>query len=100
MLNFPNRWPDCVSHSTALLNLFISSGTSIFSTMAIPPLGNFDHVVVSFSIDFPIKSKQDAPFHRIGYDYSRAGWVGLLDHLRDVPWENIRLLLLLVNLVN
>ena len=28
-------------------------------------------------------------FHRIAYDYSRAGWDGLCDHLRDTPWENI-----------
>ena len=23
------------------------------------------------------------------YDYSRADWDGLRNHLRDVPWENI-----------
>ena len=57
--------------------------------MAFPPLGNSDHVVVSVSIDFPVNSKQDAPFHRVAYDYSRADWDGLLDHLRDVPWEDI-----------
>ena len=54
-----------------------------------PPLGNSDPVVVSLSIDFPTKSQQDAPFHRIAYDYSRADWDGLHDHLRDVPWEDI-----------
>ena len=57
--------------------------------MAFPPLGNSDHVVVSVSIDFPSNSQQDAPFHRIAYDYSRADWDGLRDHLRDVPWEDI-----------
>ena len=57
--------------------------------MAFPPLGNSDHVVVSVSIDFPTNSQQDAPFHRIAYDYSRADWDGLHDHLRDVPWEDI-----------
>ena len=57
--------------------------------MAFPPLGNSDHVVVSVSIDFPINSKQDIPFHRVAYDYSRADWDGLHDHLRDVPWEDI-----------
>ena len=57
--------------------------------MAFPPLGNSDHVVVSVSIDFPVNSKQDAPFHRVAYDYSRAHWDGLRDHLRDVPWEDI-----------
>ena len=57
--------------------------------MAFPPLGNSDQVVGSVSIDFPIKSKQDTPFHRVAYDYSRADWDGLCDHLRDVLWEDI-----------
>ena len=41
------------SHSPALLDLFIFSDASICSTMAFSPLGNFDHVIVSVSIDFP-----------------------------------------------
>ena len=57
--------------------------------MAFPPLGNSGHVVVSVSIDFPLNAKQDTPFHRMAYDYSRADWDGLRDHLRDVPWEDI-----------
>ena len=57
--------------------------------MGFPLLGNSDHVVVSVSIDFPINSKQDSLFHRMAYDYSRADWDGLRDHLRDVPWEHI-----------
>ena len=57
--------------------------------MAFPPLGNSDHVVVSVSIDFPVNSKQDTPFHHSSYDYSRADWDGLCDHLRDVPWADI-----------
>ena len=56
----------------ALLDLFISSNTSICSTMAFSPLGHSDHVVVSVSIDFPTNSKQDATFHCITYDYSCA----------------------------
>ena len=89
IVNFPTRISDCDSHSTALLDLFLSSDASICSTMAFPPLGNSDHVVVSVSIDFTINSKQDALFHRVAYDYSHADWDGLRDHLRDVPWENI-----------
>ena len=85
MFNFPTWIPDCDSHSPALLDLFISSDASICSTMAFPPLGNSDHVVVSVSIDFPTNSQQDAPFHCIAYDY----WDGLRDHSRDVPWEDI-----------
>ena len=57
IVNFLTWIPDCGSHSPALLDLFISSDTSICSTMAFPPLGNFDHVVVSVSINFPIDSK-------------------------------------------
>ena len=57
--------------------------------MTFPPLGNFDHVVVSVSIDFPSNSQRDAPFRCIAYDYSRADWDGLRDHLRDVSWEDI-----------
>ena len=88
-VNFPTWIPVCDSHSPALLDLFLSSDASICSTMAFPPLGNSDHVVVSVSIDFPINSKQDTSFHRMAYDYSHADWDGLRDHLRDVPWEDI-----------
>ena len=89
MVNFPTGIPDCDSHSPAVLDFFLSSDASICSTMAFPPLGNSDHVVVSVSIDFPTNSQQDASFHCIGYDYSCADWDGLRDHLRDVPWEYI-----------
>ena len=70
------------------MDLFISSDASIYSAKAFPPLGNSDHVV-SVSIDFPTNSQQDAPFHRIAYDYSCADRDGLCDHLRDVPWDDI-----------
>ena len=89
MVNFPTRILDCDSHSPALFTLFLSSGASISSTMAFPPLGNSDHVVVTVSIDFPINSKQDALFHHVAYDYSDTDWDGLYDHLRDVLWKNI-----------
>ena len=57
--------------------------------MAFPSLGNFNYVVVPVSIDFLSNSKRDVPFHRIVDDYSRADRSGLLDHLRDVPWEDV-----------
>ena len=89
IVNFLTQIHDCDSHSPALLDLFISSDASICSTMALPLLGNSDHVVVSVSIDFPINSKWYAPFHCVAYDYSHADWDGLCDHLGNVPWENI-----------
>ena len=80
--------------------LFFSSDSSICSTMTFPPLGNFDHVFISVSIDFPSNSQWDALFHGIACDYSSSDWDGLHGHLRDVPWENLVLLLLLVNIVS
>ena len=57
--------------------------------MAFPSLKNSDHVVVSVSSESPTTSQRDAPFHLLAYDYSRADWDGLRDHLRDVSWEDI-----------
>ena len=54
-----------------------------------PSIENSDNAVVSVSIDFPSNPQRDAPFDRIAYDYSRADWDGLHNHLRDVPWEDI-----------
>ena len=89
IVNFPTQIPDCDSHSPALLAFFLSSDASICPAMAFTPFGNSDQVVVSVSINFPIYSKQDTPFHRVAYDYSCSHWDSLCDHLRDVPWEYI-----------
>ena len=89
IVNFLSWIPDCDSHSPALLDFFLSSEASICSTMVFHPLRNSDLVVVSVSIDFPINSKQDATFHCAAYDYFRADWDGLPDHLRDIPLEHI-----------
>ena len=88
MVNYPTQIPDCDSNNPDLLDLFLSSDASVCSTMAFPPLGSSDHVVVSVSIGFPSNS-QRCPFHCRVYDYSHADWNGLRDHLRDVPWEDI-----------
>ena len=56
MVNFPARNFDCDPRSSALFNLIISPDPSICSTVAFPTLANFDHVVVSVSIDFPSNS--------------------------------------------
>ena len=69
MVNFPTRIPDCDSHSPALLDLFISSDTSICSTMAFPPLGNPDHVFVSVSPGFNSINNKLNKF-KLGYPVS------------------------------
>ena len=57
MVNFPIRIPDCNSHNPVLLDIFLSSNTSICSAMAFPfPVGN-SYVIVTVSIHFPINSK-------------------------------------------
>ena len=56
MVNFLTRIPDYDSHIPALLDLILSSDASICSTIALPPLVNSDHVVVSVSNDFPTNS--------------------------------------------
>ena len=70
MVNFPSRIPGFDSHSPALLDILLSSDASIYSTMAFPPFGNSDHVMVSAFIDFTSNLKEDVLFHRIAYDYS------------------------------
>ena len=79
MFSFPTWIPDCYSHNHALLDFFLYSDASICSILALSPLGNSDHVVVSVSIDFPSNSQQDAPFHYIAYDYSCADWCSIRD---------------------
>ena len=85
MLLFPTRIPDCDPHCPALLDFFLSSDARICSTMAFPPLGNSDCVVVSVSIDFPSYSQRNASIHLMAYDYSGADWDSLRDHFRHVP---------------
>ena len=89
MVNFPTRIPDCCSHNSALLELFLSSDARICSAMAFPPLGNSNHVVLSVSIDFPSNLQWDASYHHIAYDCSCPDCDGLRDLLRYVPWEDI-----------
>ena len=89
MVNFPTCIPGCDSHNSALLELFLSSDASICSAMVFLPLGNSYHAVVSVFIDFPFSSKRDVPLYHIIFDYSHVDWGCTLDHLRDVPWEDI-----------
>ena len=65
MVNFHTWIGGCDSHSPALFDLFTSSVANIRSTMTFPPFGNFDHVILSVSIDFPSYSQQDGKFHHM-----------------------------------
>ena len=80
MLNFLTQIPDCDSHTLPLLDLFISSDASIYSTMAFPTLVNSDHVVVSVSIDFLSNSK-----HALCHHMTYHGPTLFLIYINDLP---------------
>ena len=81
MINFLTWISDCDSHSPSLLDLFISSDSSICSTISFPPLWNSNHLV-AVSIDFLSNSQQNAPFHHIAYDYTHADCVNFVSRFR------------------
>ena len=81
MVNCPTGISDFVSQSPALLDLFISSDTSICSIMAFLLFGNSDHVVVSVSIEFLSNSIEDPPFHCIAC----LGPTLFILHINDLP---------------
>ena len=96
MVNVPTWIRKCDFQSPALLDLFISLDAINCSSTAFLRLGNSNNISVSVSDDFPSNSMSNDLFHRIIYDYSRTDWDGLLDHLRDNPWEDkLRLTLLI-----
>ena len=78
MVNFLTGIPVCDSHSSAVLDLCCSSNANICSAMTFSPLGKSDHVVVLVSNDVLSKSKCDAPFHCMAYNYSCADWDDLM----------------------
>ena len=65
---------------------FVSSDPTVCSTVDFPPLENSDHVTVSVSIYFLSTSKGDT-LHCLAFDYHRADWDDLYDHLRHAVWD-------------
>ena len=61
IINLLTWTSDSDSHSPALLDFFLFANPSICSTVAFPPLGNSDHVVVSVSVDFPSNLEKETP---------------------------------------
>ena len=84
MVNFPTRIPDCDSHSPALLNLLLLMLVFVLQWLFL----HWEILIMLlslFPLTFQLIHNRMPPFHRIAYDYSRADWDGLRDHLRDVP---------------
>ena len=84
MVKVPCRIPDCDSHSSALLDFFLSL---VFVLQC-----GFQSGIMIMLSQFPFTFHQftiGCPFHHIVYDYSCADWDSLHDHLRDAPWQDI-----------
>ena len=65
--------------------------------MALPPLGNSDHVAVSVSTDFSSNSNVHAPVIYTNCNYSRVDWHGLRYHQEMFRgWISFNSLLLLL----
>ena len=79
--------PLTVTLSPALLDFFLSSDTSICSTVALPPLGNSDHVAVSVSIDFSTNSKRSISSHSFWLFLCWLRWS--LWSFERCSWEDI-----------
>ena len=84
-LNFSIWIPDCDSHDPTFLVSFIFCDPKICSTVVLHQLGSSDHILILVFVEFPSKSKGKAPFHCTTFNYSRAEWDDLHDHLRDLP---------------
>ena len=76
IVNFPTRIPDCDSHSPALFDLFLLTVVFVLQWLSL-----LWQILLMLLSQFPLTI-----FH---YDYSRADWDGLHDHLRNVPWGDI-----------
>ena len=73
--------------SPSLLNSFLFSDPKICYPVSFSVLGAFDYVVVSVSIDFPLKRKcVDAIFNCEAFGYS---WHGFQKYVQDCLWEDI-----------
>ena len=85
VVNFPNQIPDCDSHSPALMDLLFLL-TLVF---ALQWLSLYLEILIMLLSQLPLAlhlvHNGIPPFYHIAYDYFQADWVGLSDHLRDVP---------------
>ena len=82
IVDFLTRIPYRDDHQPYLLDLFICSNPDSCTVASHPLVGNSDHMIVSADVKFVVKSRNEHPYHRTAYSYSKAEWDGLRDHLR------------------
>ena len=77
----------------------LASDQSLDIAVAFSSLGDSEHVVVSLSMDFSVRSKIDDSSHRKAFDYSSTDWDSFHNPIRDGPRENLLKLDILVFLL-
>ena len=88
MVNFPTQIWEFDSHNPAILDFFFFWRWYLFCN-GFPSLEKFwSCCCLSFHWR-SMKFTMGCLFHCVFYEYSRADWDGLCDHLRDFPWEDI-----------
>ena len=86
MVNFPTRIPYCDSHSPALLNFFLLVLVVVLKWLFL----HWDILIMLLSqFLLTFHHNHNGMLIIIAYDYSRADWDDLCDHLRHAPWEDI-----------
>ena len=99
----PARFFDWYSYSRTFLDLFLSFNLVFFFCSCFPPIGKFGLLLSQFPSTFRQTQKWVPLFYCTAYDYSRADWDDLCDHLRNFHRRlslNLMLLQLLLNFVN
>ena len=82
--NFP------IGSLTVILSVLLFSNHFFFFLLALVFVLHWLFLLWEILINFPANSEGGTPFHRTVFNYSRADWEGLSDHLiADVPWEDI-----------
>ena len=77
IVDFPIHIPDRDDHQPYILDLFLCSNPDSCTVTSHHPLEKSDHVVVSVTVMFVVKSTNEHPYHHTVYSYRKAGWDGL-----------------------
>nr|CAH7762037.1 unnamed protein product [Callosobruchus chinensis] len=85
----PTFFPRVASHSTSLLDLFLTTHPVSYTIDVQSPLGNSDHGLVE--VKFPSATDVSAEIRpsRKMWHYGDADWDGLRDFFSSFPWNDV-----------
>ena len=87
IVSFPALIHGCCSQSSSSGFISFFWHNYLFYN-GVPSIGKSWLCCLSFQC-LSVKLKRDVTFYYIAYNYLRADWEGIYDHLWTVPWENI-----------